>query len=933
MLVPTTPFENLSIFESHVQQLIDVAKEIKELRTRPPLSGEALQALQAETSTRVNSLLETRAGVELSYYTTERNITAQRLQSISARSRTAAAELDDIHNQIRAKSKAVTGSALSLVSKSAGIPIDLGQIANGGSLRSSLMAAAVAAAASPEFAASVSSANETLGSVVSTIQEGKKLYGEVQNGTKTIEAVRDAVRNPTIESLERLGGQLASHSDPATQRRWREIVAASRPVELLINNARSGTPLRDAISVALREAGVAIPQGDLSEAQLKGLVRARVADLESALDSELRALATESINSLAAPSQEAIRQKICRHPAIMIVQDGRNDCLTTVDRAKLALALAAIARDPANREFADKLRNRFRDRYPDSANTNISEISVEALLGAVDGRLSAVKQQLNERLNSIFDRSVQALPEQQKQVVLDQLARQNMAAAYMSEVSSNSPSIAATGTAVRALGASGGGEIDPAAAALAIAGAIFPNVAMAQLAVSMVAGLQEIDILAAQANRKADEIRELLVEEVHLQGALRSINLSAELAALDARIATEQRRGALAAYALIRDREREAAEAQRGQLALALFKSALAFYLAEKCREDYELLSLSYERWSGALQFKADYLRAEVEIVPEVRRLALDPYIQLHKWLREDRSLESRRTDIELMAAHWSAVRTLVKDFFSRSSRNGSISLEGGGLGSVGSVDVDLSKLVSDAEWERFRDWQRRRGRNADGRLSAYEMPVIIRPQNRDASQDNESFRFALADGLRLVALRAGRLMGNRNAPTSTDKIRITHGGFAFVPIYDPSQDRYQFVKEIYRPTAIEAVWDANESFLLDRWRAGYRRQGVEGYGLFTTLVIRFEAESGNFTMRDLRLRFWRQYVALPVSRPSSPSARVLIKLGNGTSIDVNADAFQEFTSSAVSEESILRELLGADRVVEVPRSTNVRPPERRNND
>jgi hypothetical protein len=146
--------------------------------------------------------------------------------------------------------------------------------------------------------------------------------------------------------------------------------------------------------------------------------------------------------------------------------------------------------------------------------------------------------------------------------------------------------------------------------------------------------------------------------------------------------------------------ERAPADANDFERYLVQRRGPLAFYLAEKLRQEFDAFERSLATWvSGRSSFRS-VLKDLVLRDPNYVRLVLDKDIHLFRWL--DRSGERQRGSPDEIYSHWRQLYRLATDV----CRDYGCLPGNTVLGSYGQTrPISIGQLVTTDEWERFGAW------------------------------------------------------------------------------------------------------------------------------------------------------------------------------------------------------------------------------------
>lgn len=368
-------------------------------------------------------------------------------------------------------------------------------------------------------------------------------------------------------------------------------------------------------------------------------------------------------------------------------------------------------------------------------------------------------------------------------------------------------------------------EFQMASAALNTA---FPGAGAAlSFAASAFMNMQETAHLANKINELTAESNRLLQIEVQLQATLETTRIALQINKLDGEVSDIKRQQALKQYdALTRANQKSGEQTLRG-LGMIQRRQPLIFYIAERLRQEYDLLDRSIALWGPAGGTVRDAIATLIKEDPQNIRLALDSDIHLFQWL--DRSEERVRTDIDRILAHWRQIFRIVTDVCDRVGCHPGKSR----LGHVQQTPmVDVCDLMQLADCRRLRAWI-----NADPSVERRGQDVFSTLLTFPTSGDIVPTHLL---NVRVIDVR----LGAYTKPPELQRLRINsaqllHPGVSFI------RHTGGYAREAHAPSET-ASFDWPSFYDLEavstRWNAGARpsRRFFEGYGLLTTwrLVI-----------------------------------------------------------------------------------------------
>jgi hypothetical protein len=351
--------------------------------------------------------------------------------------------------------------------------------------------------------------------------------------------------------------------------------------------------------------------------------------------------------------------------------------------------------------------------------------------------------------------------------------------------------------------------------------------AVAGLAIKVFQGMQETRELGRKMRELTEESIRLTQTEIQLLATIDATRVAIAVNRLDGELTEIKRSAALNQYdALTRASQKAGAQNLAG-LAQIQRRQSLIFYLAERLRQEYDLLDRSIALWGAQGGTTRDAIRRLVEEDPQNIRLALDSDIHLFQWL--DRTEERVRTDIDRVLTHWRQLHRLVLDVCNRAG-----CLPGRSrLGQVQQTALtDVCTLMTTTDCRRFRDWLAQDPRIERHGAEPFSAQLSFSPDGGHVPSYLLNVR-VVDVRLGAYARAAKGTQGPRKA-LRLNSIQLLHPGVGFI------RQAHGFVREAMGPSETTS-FDWPEAFDLNalsvRWNAGARsaRRHFEGYALVTT--------------------------------------------------------------------------------------------------
>lgn len=893
---PSTPHRHLLILEDLLADLEKQTKEINELLDKLSIDAGDMarlqgQRIQLEGEIRGQAQSQERAVIEArkeriqlgTWDERVRHLTGQRL-AVEARSK----QLAEEQKQLSASASALLVQA---VAAGTGIPTAATSAVIKGDLKAALLQTASAQLGDPSSAISkavgdVSSGARQLQDLYST---ASKNYESLKQTGETLKQAADVIRKPTFDGLASAGAALWKTIPEKERKRLAENIASSSPasgmleayrrVELTANDAATlrkrietlalqkmamrdiradlMTVARQVIKtdeqarVQMRSVFQSIAAVNLSDKQFRQygerFLRAGAADFFARIPAADRQSVAEAmgeptlesaIAKLAIAGIGALPNGRVSNDRIVLEADGKRVEVKLRELfagAQFAGTESGIKDLPAIFEAMTRTEELYR--------VALAQLPADILGATVETALRKIptgkeRQEVIEELSKGLStdaqqRAKQKLVEQAvgSAVVEDLVKRKEAApriAAYQPYPSSNSGSH--TGLSPEASAAA------TAALNYAIPGAGVA-LSMAQSFAKMDANIDEMNRLAEQSLRIMAEQEQLhdLATEAYFQFAI------AEVEQRRAEVLRDSAERQLGVYS--EELSRRANSGQRHHFAIGM-RRALTYYTAERLREEFDLFDRSFAMWSSGVAARGA-ISSQVQLDPSNTRYALDSSIHLFDWLNRER--ESTRGDPDSLRQHWRQMLRLAKDVCSkRGCKPGDGML--GQITSTGRISVK-EVLATDAEWRRFKNWQR----NPSGK---FIMQFAILPGMRIIPLHYEN--------IRIIDVRVAGRTGGRDEMLS--QIGLRHSGVSQIPRADPGSAGGLIIqREALLPkqsAGFNRPTDFNLALLRARHSGAFTQINYpilgdfEGYGLYALYQLTFENSAENRKLDDVLIRF-----------------------------------------------------------------------------
>lgn len=342
------------------------------------------------------------------------------------------------------------------------------------------------------------------------------------------------------------------------------------------------------------------------------------------------------------------------------------------------------------------------------------------------------------------------------------------------------------------------------------------------------------------AQKAAAELQANLREELQVIELVNEARLKQVILGKEREISAIMKEAARAQYESYRFAATQVAANQGEERTYIFIRRKLAFYLAERMREEFDALDRSLALWSGRKNSPRGIIAEMIKADPQNVRLALDSEIHLFDWLERDR--ESTRADVDGLLVHWRQLTRLSKDLC---ARLGCVS-GAGALGQVNQTEVvKLSETLSALDLERLRLWQ------TSGRSEPITLTLLLSPDGRHLPQG--------IDNARVIDVRLGTTTKTGQL-TALNRVRLFHPGMGYV-LVDGVPTREAMLPIGRWGHAPPAPFDLQE--LSESWRQSStgRARDFEGYPVFTAWQLTLEAAEENRKATDIELRFAYRYI------------------------------------------------------------------------
>lgn len=617
--------------------------------------------------------------------------------------------------------------------------------------------------------------------------------------------------------------------------------------------------------------------GDLSKLKLDDVA------VERLLDQVLRSWPSAFLKELPPPivedlvkvagvqNQEALLEKL-KDQGLKLVKERiivRSDRVDVYDRPRpprspvLTISLADLGTLPQKnkiekygadlRDAFENELNRLRRSEGELRQALLKRLPTDTLEGALRRSLSLPQNAANRPAreanlkNQAWEAVVRVLPPAQRELVVENIASAHVGTVYMAEweagrqqqaqaefhrnAGTNAPEAPATG----GQGKSGEEAMAEQVALMALNAAV-PGAGVAvQVAQSFFAFGEAID----RAQRLADELQANLSEELQLIEMVNESRLKQVVLGKEREISQIMKASAKVQYESYRFAITQAGANEDNERKYMVARRKLAFYLAERMREEFDALDRSIALWAGRVNSPRGTIVEMIKSDPQNLRLALDSEIHLFDWLNRER--ESTRADVDGLMIHWRQMVRLSKDLCQRLG----CSTGSGALGQTHQTDaIRLTDLLSAEDQRRLRRWQ------TSGPSEALNLTLFLQPDGR--------FVPIGVDNVRTVDVRVGTKWPSGRL-TALTRVRLSHPGIGYV------QSGGKISREVLLPirrwgNPPAEAFDTQE--LSRDWQTNTGHMGeFEGYPLYSAWEVMLEPVKENLASDDIWVRFAYRYI------------------------------------------------------------------------
>lgn len=304
-------------------------------------------------------------------------------------------------------------------------------------------------------------------------------------------------------------------------------------------------------------------------------------------------------------------------------------------------------------------------------------------------------------------------------------------------------------------------------------------------------------------------------------------------------------------------------------------RRGLVFLLAERLREEFDLLNHSIALWGGLDAAPRGTIARLIREDPQNARLALDSEIQIYEML--NREGEGARTGTDQMLVHWRQILRLAEDACARIG----CETETAGAQVRESRLISVCDLISADDARRFSEWQKNPSQRLRLRffLDPSQLSVPVDQANHRIIEVRVGGKPAQAERDRSATPgaacreRLAKQVGRTYAPHVFEPVRsdsgpfiqlrhatLTHPGVSYVLRGDGLADRESLL--LRRGGSLSIPEPFNVEDLRSRWysRQIAQRGFFEGYSPFTEWELALEPDRAATRVEDVFIRVAYQY-------------------------------------------------------------------------
>ncbi|WFU16438.1 hypothetical protein [Bradyrhizobium sp. CB3481] len=732
------------------------------------------------------------------------------------------------------------------------------------------------------------------------VRRGQELKGQLQTYRNEIEVAAQTFRKPTLEGLTRLGTQIYSKLDADTKREWAEKIRDAKPVvgaiQLIhsIDNSDIAGSLRqgaerylasdstlsnDFLRRAIRrqvESGTAEVGsvyskllGEVGKLKLDAANSERLADQAvrhwttaftdqlspTAINVLTKAAGVEDKEALkerlSAAGLGLIKKRVAIHADRIEILDPAGVILARIQTTDLGALVQAnpiekfgVAAQEALEQELNRLKaseGALRQLVLKRLSPDVLDEAFRRAMNVPDGPSKAAKEL--ELKDKAWNAVLKAMPnEAARNQLVERVAAIQIGSSYVAKHDDEKQIRAEQerrlyAGASKANEPSAGGDAQAEQMAKLALNAVLPG---AGVAIDVISSFSAFGEAIDKAKRLAAELQANLSEELQVIELVNEARLKQVVLSKEREISQIMKAAAQAQYESYRFAITQLGANQDKERSFITIRRKLAFYLAERMRQEFDALDRSLALWVGRSNSPRGLISEMIKSDPQNVRLALDSEIHLFDWLNRER--ESTRTDVDGLMIHWRQLVRLSKDLCGR------LGCTSGGraLGQVHQTDaLKLTELLSAEDLRRWKRWQ------TSGSTEPLRLTVFLTPDGRFVPSDLEN--------VRVIDVRIGSKWPSGKATLLT-RVRLTHPGVGYVR--SDSQLSRQVLLPISRwghePPEPFDIQELGKNW---RYNSSARISEFEGYPIYTAWEILLEPVEENVRAEEVWLRFAYRYI------------------------------------------------------------------------
>lgn len=916
-LTPQIPAERLKALEALLADFDKLADEITGATKNQEEADIAMGQMMAEAKRfegegKGAAVRRDAARIEATAKSDRERQFGERLESLRRERDQIQHDIVEAEAEREAATAALDKGLISAFGSAVGAPPWVTDVATGSSpqkaLKAALMSKVGELAGDPEFAAQIQGGlgkfAESAHEVRALVQDAQEMKAKLEGYQRTVGLLGAVVRKPTAEGLAELGVVVWENLPAAQRTQWISTVSSSAPVGEALALVASGDNLADAVKarildqIAIEDANLEFIQqsaelylktevneasalyknflGELSSGAVNGVMLVE-ADWRATMDSYVRLASDSAVDTFTANLNSAQVQWILTQSKVPDVA-----ALKTLIRDR-GLAAAPYLRvagqdirlvDSQGRVLwsrpAPDILGKLADLPAAEIVTREAEAEIPRLFKIFSTTKGALRDQVARAIepeyiearmrreldgatlvkrNRIWDGLINNGDDVGARLI-EGVAAGRAASVLVVEQAAQSaeaakPNLPSQPTAPQNL------PDGSQAMAMEALKQAYPAVGAATRIIESFADLNA-------ANDRLRELRRRLDANVAAESRIHDLRIEAKLAEELANKEVEYQSVISNAYqevfrsydtaagAAARRKDREA---QRVAL-----RRALTFYIAERLREEYDLLDNAISLWSGSSNAPRDAIASLVRDDPQNLRLAVDPDIHLFTFL--DRSGEGRRTDVEALRIHW---RQLKSQADKVCTTIGCAT----GLNNAQILDtqtLSVCNLISADERAKAQAWSKNPKEVL--RLRFFMEPSYVSYELRPFGEQKYAHRVidARLGGAAGQNGLCGDSSGDLLTTAQTQLKALTalrHPGVAYV-----TNDVGRVQREVLLPRRVSGLATPapfNTPALGVRWATVGQRNAFEGYGLFTEWEVEIDPKDAK--LADIGVQFAYQYI------------------------------------------------------------------------